>query len=143
MQRHAKNGKIEVTIGDHESINFPVKNKSNSMIKYSKSIFILWMFLHISGLGYADDYPRNYNIDIVHYKFELALSDKTDEMMGTASITVLFRKKNVYELRLDFINKSTERKGRGMVVDSISLDGKSFQYTHSKDELFIRLSEGS
>lgn len=30
-----------------------------------------------------------------------------------------------------------------MVVDSISVDGKSIRYTHSNDELSIKLAEGS
>lgn len=113
------------------------------MAKHFKPVIILFMILQLSKSGYADDYPRNYTIDVIHYAFELVLSDKTDEMMGKASITVLFKKSNVKELRLDLINKTSERNSKGMVVDSVSIDGKETRYRHVKDELFIQLPNSS
>lgn len=38
----------------NKELIFSIKNKTNAMIKYSKSILIIGMFLQISGLVYAD-----------------------------------------------------------------------------------------
>ena len=108
------------------------------MANYFKFLFVL-IFLHASRSAYADKYPRNYNIDIIHYAFELVLSDTTDEIKGTASITILFKKEDIKEFRLDFINKTEERKDKGMDIESIMLDGKVVSYTHNNDEVFIEL----
>ena len=35
------------------------------------SFVLLYSLLHLAGPAYADKYPRNFNIDILHYKFEL------------------------------------------------------------------------
>ena len=53
---------------------------------------LIYLFL-LSGstMVYADKYPKNHNIDILHYKFELSLSDLSDEIMGKASLRILFK----------------------------------------------------
>ena len=48
----------------------------------------------------ADNYPRNYSIDVLHYLFELKLSDNTDEILGKASIAVLFKTNDVKQSQL-------------------------------------------
>ncbi len=52
--------------------------------------FLLIIVLSTSSICHADNYPRNYSLDILHYKFELTLSDATDEIIGKTSIVVLF-----------------------------------------------------
>jgi aminopeptidase N len=68
---------------------------------------------------FADDYPRNYAIDIIHYAFELKLSDDTDEISGKATIRILFKTSESRQIRLDLINKTAERSGKGMLVESV------------------------
>ncbi|HEX3933569.1 MAG TPA: M1 family metallopeptidase, partial [Puia sp.] len=113
------------------------------MINRAKPVILILLFLHSSRLVFADKYPRDYSIDILHYSFDLTLSDKTDEIVGVASITVLFKKDSAQQLRLDFANSTAERKGKGMFVDSILLNGQELHYSHSKDELLIQLPKGS
>ncbi|HVS95180.1 MAG TPA: M1 family metallopeptidase [Puia sp.] len=113
------------------------------MINRAKPVILLLLFLHSARLVFADKYPRDYSIDVQHYSFDLTLSDQTDEIAGVASITVLFKKDSARQLRLDFVNKTAERKGKGMVVDSVLLDGQALHYTHSNDQLLIRLPKGS
>ena len=43
------------------------------------------LVLAISG-GWADDYPRNPQIDVLHYVFELALNDENDVISGITTI---------------------------------------------------------
>jgi len=78
--------------------------------------FLLIIVLGTSSICHADNYPRNYSLDILHYKFELTLSDGTDEIIGKTSIVVLFNTDNSKQLRFDLINRSSELKDKGMGV---------------------------
>lgn len=113
------------------------------MAKHLFSIILLMIFLQVAQPAHADKYPFNYNIDILHYKFELVLSDATDEIKGTASITILFKKNDIKQFRLDLVNKTAERKNMGMEIESIMLNGESLNFTHKNDELIIQLSKPS
>lgn len=95
---------------------------------------VLAIFCH------ADNYPRNYSIDILHYLFELKLSDNTDEIMGKASITVLFKTNDVKQIRLDLINTNGKYLQKGMVVESVSYNNTKANFTHKNDALLIQLS---
>lgn len=88
----------------------------------------------------ADNYPRNYSIDILHYLFELKLSDNTDEIMGKASITVLFKTNDVKQIRLDLINANGKYLQKGMIVESVSYNNTNAIFTHKNDALLIQLS---
>jgi aminopeptidase N len=41
--------------------------------------------------------------------------------------------------RLDFVNKTSVRKDKGMVVDAVSVNNTAVDYTHGNDELIISL----
>jgi len=90
-------------------------------------------------LSKADTYPINRKIDIKHYSFALTLSDSNDEIIGSTNITIQFKQAGVQNFRLDLINQSVERKGKGMLVDGVYLDKNSVSYTHQKDALIIDL----
>jgi aminopeptidase N len=88
---------------------------------------------------FADNYPRNYSIDIIHYAFDLKLSDNTDEILGKATIQVLFKTNDIRQIRLDLVNKTAERSGKGMVVESVMYNNVKVAFTHEQDALFIQL----
>jgi len=90
-------------------------------------------------LSKADTYPINRKIDIKHYSFALTLSDSNDEIIGSTNITIHFKQAGIQNFRLDLINQSIERKGKGMLVDGVYLDKNSVSYTHQKDALIIDL----
>ena len=100
----------------------------------------LFLFPMISK---ADTYPINRKIDIKHYSFALTLSDSNDEIIGSTNITIQFKQAGVQNFRLDLINQSIERKGKGMLVDGVYLDKNSVSYTHQKDALIINLPSPS
>ncbi|OYU64951.1 MAG: hypothetical protein CFE22_16170 [Cytophagaceae bacterium BCCC1] len=102
--------------------------------------FIFGITLILSPLiSLADDYPINKNIDIKHYSFELVLSDLTDEIYGKAKITVQFKNQGTQSFRLDLINKSMEKQGKGMLIDSIKIGDLPINFIHQNDELMISL----
>jgi aminopeptidase N len=91
--------------------------------------------------SFADNYPRNYSIDILHYAFNLSFSDNTDEILGKASITIQFKKNDTKQIRLDLINQTEKWKGKGMSVQSVTYKNQALSFTHKNDELLIQLTK--
>ncbi len=107
------------------------------------SLFTVAALFLIPTITKADSYPINKNIDIKHYAFELSLSDNNDEIIGTTKITITFKQAGVENFRLDLINKTLDRKDKGMVVDAVSIDNISLGYMHQNDALIINLPKAS
>jgi aminopeptidase N len=101
------------------------------------TLFLLPLF------GWADTYPVNKNIDIQHYSFKISLSDSADVIYGDAQITVLFKKAGMQNFRLDLINKTADRQGKGMLIDAIKVGNEPVSYTHQNDEVIIGLPNAS
>lgn len=112
-------------------------------IEIMKLISLNTFFILTAFRLFADTYPKNFDIDIMHYRFELALSDDSDKIIGKATIQVLFKKEGINQLRLDLINKSEVLEGKGMSVNSISLDNRSLNFNHQDDVLWIDLPVSS
>ncbi|MEY4052048.1 MAG: M1 family peptidase [Chitinophagia bacterium] len=103
------------------------------------NLFITALFFVLPFLSKADTYPINKNIDVKHYVFNLSLSDADNEITGTTLVTVNFKEAGMQNFRLDFINKTSERQDKGMVVDAVSSSNATLNYTHQNDELIINL----
>lgn len=99
---------------------------------------IIWMIL-LSKFSYADNYPRNYSIDMLHYRFELTLADSTDAIVGRTTIHVLFKTGDTRSIRLDFVNRAAEWNGKGMQVDKVLYQNKSISFRHEKNALLLDL----
>lgn len=104
-----------------------------------KTLLIAALLISCVNYAHADGYPRNYAIDIIHYAFNLTFSDQTDEIKGIASITLQCKQKDVKQIRLDLVNIADKWKGKGMSVESITINNKVLKYTHKNDELLIQL----
>ena len=87
----------------------------------------------------ADPYPVDDSVDILHYRFELTLSDSTDEINGTATIQARFTGDEARQLRLDLVSRSSELDGRGMQVQSVTADGRSLRFEHRDNVLLVDL----
>ena len=105
--------------------------------------FFATILLLIPILAKADNYPINKNIDIKHYVFQLRLTDSNDEIIGTTQVTVNFKLAGMQNFRLDLINKTTEKKDKGMVVEGVSISNTAVNYTHENDALIIYLPKNS
>ncbi len=90
----------------------------------------------------ADEYPRNWDVDVVHYRFQLDLGDDTDEIAGEAEISVRFAKQGIGAFSLDLIGKR-EGAATGMQVSDVTRDGVSLAHTHVDDVLTITLATPS
>ena len=111
----------------------------NKLTKYFFNIILSTLPL----FAWADQYPINKKIDIKHYSFQLHLTDSNDEIIGITQVTVNFKQAGMQNFRLDLINKSSEKKDKGMVVEGVSISNATVKYTHENDALIIYLPKSS
>ena len=97
------------------------------------SYTLLLLLLSFSLLS-KDPYPKNPNIDILNYSFELHLNDSNDVIYGEANIKLKV-KPDEKQIRLDLISKTKENKG--MSVHEVLFNNKKVSYSHEKNVLKI------
>ena len=95
--------------------------------------FFLFSFFPCTILA-KDPYPKNPNIDILNYKFEIHLNDTSDIIYGSADITLNI-KDSENRVRLDLISQGKD--GSGMEVKKITFNGAEVSYSHENDVLLI------
>ncbi len=107
------------------------------MQKYFISIILILCFISIAK---PDNYPRNHNIDIQHYTFNLVLSDSNNTIKGNAVIKIKFLTNGIDKFDLDLVNKNSSSSNSGMTVSEVLEDGKSVKYIQNDDKLKIILN---
>ncbi len=139
-------GKIYNLISEYESsktLVVPRPKKTMTKMKYRKRNILrnlmLISFLAATCVSFADNYPKNPNIDIVHYTFDITLTDETDVIQATATLLVKFKTNGIKTLRLDLTNKSDKLANKGMLVKQVLSQGKALLYSHDSDVLLIDL----
>lgn len=108
-------------------------------MKYFYAVILLLAPL----FSWADLYPINKQIDVKHYSFELSLSDSTDLIVGTTNIKVQFKQTGMQQFRLDLVNQTEKRQGKGMKINAIMFGSEKLVYTHLNDVLIIQLPRPS
>ena len=98
-----------------------------------------FLFLFFSFFSFAliakDPYPKNPNIDILNYKFQLYLNDTTDVIYGSTQITLNI-KESESSVRLDLVSQN--QLGKGMKVHRVTFNGDEVAYTHEDNVLLIK-----
>jgi len=75
--------------------------------------------LTITGtIATADTYPRNPDADVLHYRFELTLSDTSDAIRGETAVEVRFLRAGVTGFELDLVGP-TAGQPTGMTVTGV------------------------
>ena len=95
--------------------------------------FFLFLLLPYTILA-KDPYPKNPNIDILNYKFEIHLNDTSDIIYGSAEIALNI-KDSEDRVRLDLISRGKD--GKGMEVKKVTFNGSEVSYSHDNDVLLI------
>lgn len=95
--------------------------------------FFLFSLLPYTILA-KDPYPKNPNIDILNYKFEIHLNDTSDIIYGSAEIALNI-KDSEDRVRLDLISQGKD--GKGMEVKKVTFNGSEVSYSHDNDVLLI------
>ncbi len=77
-------------------------------------------------------------IDVLHYRFELKLTDASNELNGRATIDLQFLA-NSQEVLLDLV--STRADGQGMQVEKVTLGSEHASFKHTEDKLLVKLGK--
>lgn len=107
-----------------------------------KLMGILPLFILLQTLAWSDPFPRNQDLKILHYTFELTLSDSTNLIRGLANVEIRFLKAGVDSLRLDLAGLDTSTK-KGMAVQSVMMHGKALHFSEGNNHLNIYFSPSS
>ncbi len=95
---------------------------------------ISWILLFPS-LGFGQDViPRLSELDVLHYQFEIQISDTSDEMVGTATVKIDFLQ-HLDQFTLDLVEEQPD--GNGMKVLQITKDQKDIKWKHAQGKLTI------
>jgi aminopeptidase N len=96
-----------------------------------------FVFIVIPTLGWGQDkYPRQENIDILSYRFQITISDEVDSIYGEAEIGFV-RADQEDELFLDLVNSDAQG---GMTVTEVS-GWKGVDYSHQGNRIKISLPD--
>src|SRR6185437_14376765 len=117
-------------------------------------------------LSFADTYPRPLGFTAVHYAFEVALTDASNEIQVRDTVTVRATQDNLRQVTLDLCQLRTadepenhsnpclvrtpygvrgapavkaSNAGRGMSVTAVTAGGASLQYRQASDRLVVTL----
>jgi len=113
-------------------------------MKYLPSCFckaiLLILFVGVSTPFVAQDHQTRFeSIDVLHYSFEIQLSDSSDLIRGVARIDILLKKELDY-FSLDLVNFNSE--GYGMCIDEISEKGERVEFEHQEHQIDIQTPQG-
>ena len=84
-----------------------------------------------------DPYPRNADLDILAYRYVLALSDSSDQIQMDATVEYRFQAGGRTSLALDLVGRNDS--GRGMVVDRVADSVGPLRFTHRSNRLELVL----
>jgi len=88
----------------------------------------------------ADTYPRQPGVDAWHYVFRLELSDTSPDIIGEATVDLLFTKDGVSRVALDLASAAN---GKGMTVSEVTTGAARVQYVHQNNVLTLTLPSPS
>ena len=123
--------------------------------------------LFLLCVSFADTYPRPVGFTAVHYAFEIALTDASNEIQVRDTVTVRATQDNLRQVSLDLCQLRTvdeaenhanpclvrtpygvrgtpaakaSNAGRGMAVTAVTADGAPLQYRQAHDRLVVALA---
>lgn len=114
--------------------------KKPKILKILLSGFWLIVFSTICTLGAMGQkhLQRYEQIDVLHYAFQLNLSDESDTIHGLADVRIKFLK-NLGSFALDL--SQTKRSGKGMSVTEVLENEKPVPFSQKNDQLEIQPSD--
>jgi len=108
----------------------------NNILRSLLSVILVFIsFLNSAG---KDGYKRYLFIDIIHYGFNISISDSNDVIYGQAEILIKFSGPTG---TIEFDLKNTTSDGKGMKVNSVSLSTDRCTWIHEGDRIIITTGE--
>ena len=93
----------------------------------------------------ADTYPRQPGVDVENYRFELTLSDQSDEIVGRTTVTLRYVADGVESFALDLVGKASPEAVEGMEITSVRWLGtpEEAAYRFEDDRLTVQAPNNS
>jgi len=104
-------------------------------------VIILLLHFFVSSTVKAEDYLFQRGVDVLHYSFQLSVSDATDQIQCLATIQFQLKQKGVADFFLDLANVNSSRQGKGMQIASIEMEGMPVKFLHVRDKIQISIPE--
>ena len=103
---------------------------------FIKRLSLIGGFFFMTMVTFAQkEIPNLALLDVLHYEFQIAVSDSSNEIHGISKIQIHFLK-NQTEFTLDLVQKDAD--GKGMEVLDIVKNGAKIPYEQSGEQLIIR-----
>lgn len=102
--------------------------------------FMIFILLAITSacLQSKEHHADNHaSINVLHYHFQLTLSDMSDTIIGIASIQFQQPKGATGDILLNLVKRGAPSDSSGMTVTSIMEDGSDLNFSHTGDRLQI------
>jgi len=112
---------------------------NNMLAKIFSGLLMFSLATGATARQYSDSYPKNPDIDMIGYVFNLTFSDDTDVVEGVTTATARFLAGGLSELRLDLIQTSDLLEGKGMTVSGVRMGERDLAFRHEDDQIFIDL----
>ncbi len=101
-----------------------------------KTLVTISFFCCAFLLSAQNHQERFESIDVQHYKFEIHLSDSSDNIEGRTIVSVKILEP-AENLILDLIDTNSDNKG--MIVHSVIQNGKEYSFQHKNQQIIISL----
>jgi len=104
--------------------------------RFLLSIILLVFYTFVNGQVEQQN-PQIDKIDILHYNFNIKLSDSTDNIEAIAKVKLFFKQK------IDgfFLDLRSLRNEKGMKVSKVEISDQKVDYSHINDKLFIKKND--
>ena len=116
----------------------PVPPDKRPLIRYA--VFFIFIFTAAETALPQEHISRNRSFEIIRYSVDIEINDSSDIINGNTGIELVL----LQDIEEAVINLAAKRSdGRGMVVDSILIDGRTVDHRHEDDMLFIPVDENA
>ncbi len=114
--------------------------RAGSLGLRQRILSVLFGILICSPASFADTYPRQSGIDVLHYAFKLDLADESDVIAGETTIDVRFVAAGTASFSLDLGSPASEKENdKGMTVAGVTSSGKPAHFEHKEGRLRVSL----
>lgn len=125
------------------STSFTILRVGRSSIMFKLTLFLNSVLsLVLVGVSLPvdarDTYTRQPEIDIQHYRFQLQVSDQSDQIHGQAQVCLNVLQ-TITSFHLDLGSPAAD--GKGMQVSAVKLNQRALSFSHINDVLTLQLGE--
>jgi len=87
----------------------------------------------------ADTFARQHGVDVLHYRFELAIADTSDTLSGRVGVDIRILDADVQEFVLDLVGTDSAPPGYGMSVSGARWEGANSpaDFSHAVGKLTV------